>query len=149
MYRARAWSSLRFCALLCWPGSLIVPAGTAPAAAQVETGLRRHHDHCVGLSGCVRRLGTSREKMVLAGKPIKLRQQRLISTEVCLKMIPAASWHGFGPGTFILTFPHYTNLLAMPSRESGNMPTMITCRQSSSGDGWGHCHGHPISRRNL
>jgi hypothetical protein len=34
--------------------------------------------------------------------------KRLVSTRVCLRMLPDAGWHGFGPGTFALVFPHYT-----------------------------------------
>jgi hypothetical protein len=34
--------------------------------------------------------------------------KRLIATRVCLRMLPDAGWHGFGPGTFALVFPHYT-----------------------------------------
>ena len=37
--------------------------------------------------------------------------KRLVSTQVCLRMIPDAGWHGFGPGTFRLVFPHYTGVL--------------------------------------
>ena len=35
--------------------------------------------------------------------------KRLVSTKVCLRMLPDAGWHGFGPGTFELVFPHYTS----------------------------------------
>ncbi len=34
--------------------------------------------------------------------------KRLVSMRVCMRMLPDAGWHGFGPGTFGLVFPHYT-----------------------------------------
>jgi O-antigen ligase len=34
--------------------------------------------------------------------------KRLITAKICLRMLPDAGWHGFGPGTFALVFPHYT-----------------------------------------
>jgi len=34
--------------------------------------------------------------------------KRLVSMRVCWRMLPDAGWHGFGPGTFGLVFPHYT-----------------------------------------
>jgi O-antigen ligase len=34
--------------------------------------------------------------------------KRLVSMRVCMRMVPDAGWHGFGPGTFGLVFPHYT-----------------------------------------
>lgn len=33
---------------------------------------------------------------------------RLLAAKVCLKMIPEASWWGFGPGTFETAFPYFT-----------------------------------------
>jgi hypothetical protein len=33
--------------------------------------------------------------------------KRLVATKVCLRMLHDAGWHGFGPGTFALVFPHY------------------------------------------
>ncbi len=49
------------------------------------------------------------KKWALLESQLNSDNKRLISTQVCLKMIPTASWHGFGPGTFMLAFPHYTN----------------------------------------
>lgn len=42
---------------------------------------------------------------------INAENPRWISTQVCLRMLPEAGIWGFGPGTFAITFPHYTREL--------------------------------------
>jgi hypothetical protein len=34
--------------------------------------------------------------------------KRVVATQVCMHMLPDVHWHGFGPGTFVLVFPHYS-----------------------------------------
>jgi NADH:ubiquinone oxidoreductase subunit 6 (subunit J) len=48
------------------------------------------------------------EKWAMMEEQLNSSNKRLISTRVCLRMLPDAGWHGFGPGTFALVFPHYT-----------------------------------------
>ena len=48
------------------------------------------------------------QKWALMRSQLNSSNKRLVSTHICLRMIPDAKWHGFGPGTFGLVFPHYT-----------------------------------------
>ncbi len=41
-------------------------------------------------------------------KQLRADNSRLLSAQVCLKMIPEAGWAGFGPGTFQTAFPYHT-----------------------------------------
>lgn len=53
------------------------------------------------------------QKWALLESQLNTNNKRLVSTEVCLRMLPDAGWHGFGPGTFSLVFPHYTGAQAV------------------------------------
>lgn len=48
------------------------------------------------------------EKWSMLESQLNSSNRRLITTQICLRMIPDAGWHGFGPGVFPLVFPHYT-----------------------------------------
>jgi hypothetical protein len=48
------------------------------------------------------------QKWAMMKSQLNFENKRLVSTEVCLAMLPDAGWHGFGPGTFALVFPHYS-----------------------------------------
>jgi len=48
------------------------------------------------------------QKWALLRGQLNFANKRFVSTQVCLRMLPDARWHGFGPGTFALVFPHYT-----------------------------------------
>jgi hypothetical protein len=48
------------------------------------------------------------QKWAMLESQLNTSNKRLVSTQVCLRMLPDAGWHGFGPGTFSLVFPHYT-----------------------------------------
>lgn len=48
------------------------------------------------------------EKWSMLESQLNSSNRRLISTRVCLRMAADSGWHGFGPGTFQLVFPHYT-----------------------------------------
>jgi len=48
------------------------------------------------------------QKWAMIHNQLNSDNKRLVSAKVCLKMLPGAGWHGFGPGTFALVFPHYT-----------------------------------------
>jgi hypothetical protein len=48
------------------------------------------------------------QKWAMMEKQLNVANKRLVSTKVCLRMLPDAGWHGFGPGTFGLAFPHYS-----------------------------------------
>ena len=52
------------------------------------------------------------QKWALLRGQLNSANKRFVSTEVCLRMLPDARWHGFGPGTFALVFPHYTGAQA-------------------------------------
>jgi len=52
------------------------------------------------------------QKWTLLESQLNTENKRLVSTRVCLRMLPDAGWHGFGPGTFGLVFPHYTGAQA-------------------------------------
>ena len=52
------------------------------------------------------------EKWALFRSQLNTANKRYVSTEVCLRMLPDARWHGFGAGTFGLVFPHYTGAQA-------------------------------------
>ena len=56
------------------------------------------------------------QKWALLESQLHTGNRRFITAKVCLRMIPQAGWHGFGPGTFILVFPHFTgaDALAIP-----------------------------------
>lgn len=51
------------------------------------------------------------QKWAMMASQLNSANARLVSTKVCLQMVPDAGWHGFGPGTFPLVFPHYTGAL--------------------------------------
>ena len=53
------------------------------------------------------------EKWALLQHQLNTANKRLVSTRVFFRMLPDAGWHGFGPGTFPLVFPHYTGPDAM------------------------------------
>jgi len=48
------------------------------------------------------------QKWAMMHEQLNSANKRLVSTQICLRMLPDAGWHGFGPGTFALVFPHYT-----------------------------------------
>ena len=48
------------------------------------------------------------EKWRLLESQLNSTNKRLVATKVCLRMLPDAGWHGFGPGSFSIVFPHYT-----------------------------------------
>ncbi|HEX4084193.1 MAG TPA: O-antigen ligase family protein [Chthoniobacteraceae bacterium] len=50
------------------------------------------------------------QKWAALQSQFNLANKRLVSTKVCLRMLPDAGWHGFGPGTFSIVFPHYTSI---------------------------------------
>jgi len=52
------------------------------------------------------------QKWALLESQLNTANKRLVSTQVCLRMLPDARWHGFGPGTFSIVFPHYTGAQA-------------------------------------
>jgi hypothetical protein len=52
------------------------------------------------------------QKWALMKSQLNTDNKRLVSTQVCFRMLPDAGWHGFGPGTFSLVFPHYTGAQA-------------------------------------
>ena len=52
------------------------------------------------------------QKWALMRTQLNSANKRLVATRVCLRMFPDAHWHGFGPGTFALVFPHYTGTQA-------------------------------------
>lgn len=51
------------------------------------------------------------EKWALLRSQLNSTNSRLVSARICVRMLPDAGWHGFGPGTFELVFPHYTDSL--------------------------------------
>jgi hypothetical protein len=53
------------------------------------------------------------EKWRLMQEQLNSSNKRWVSTKICLRMLPDAGWHGFGPGTFGLVFPHYSGSLAI------------------------------------
>jgi len=48
------------------------------------------------------------QKWAMVNSQLNSANKRVVSTKVCLRMLPDAGWHGFGPGTFGLVFPHYS-----------------------------------------
>jgi len=58
----------------------------------------------IGFSGWER----PAQKWALMEKQLNSSNKRLVTAKICLRMLPDAGWHGFGPGTFQLVFPHYT-----------------------------------------
>ena len=48
------------------------------------------------------------QKWAALQSQFNMANKRLVSSKVCMRMLPDAGWHGFGPGTFSIVFPHYT-----------------------------------------
>ncbi|MGA3169618.1 MAG: O-antigen ligase family protein [Chthoniobacteraceae bacterium] len=48
------------------------------------------------------------EKWALLRSQLNSSNKRAVAVRICMRMLPDARWHGFGPGTFALVFPHYT-----------------------------------------
>lgn len=60
----------------------------------------------VGFSGWER----PAQKWEMMESQLNSANKRLVSTKICMRMLPDAHWHGFGPGTFELVFPHYSGV---------------------------------------
>jgi len=51
------------------------------------------------------------QKWTLLPQQLNADNPRLLAAWACVRMLPDAGFWGFGPGTFELTFPHYTHFL--------------------------------------
>lgn len=51
------------------------------------------------------------EKWALLPQQLNADNPRLLAAAACVRMLPDAGFWGLGPGTFELTFPHYTHFL--------------------------------------